>query len=285
MPPTMPPLDILLPAVVLPALASGLLLVAAWRPWRREHAGAGGTWGGAVGLGASILLSHGLMQGGWPGIVPPDQWQWLLHLVPVAMAVGILDASRRWPEALRWTVHLSLGALTGWLLVGPWLGGFWLWRIALGLNVVVLIRGLDAPLRRGGGPSLPLCLCVASGGGSLLLVMSFNSRLALLGAALAACLAVAAALAWWRPAVSLGGGITVLAVALPGLLYSGCFETFSEIPRWTYVLVALGPLGIWVGELPPLKGRQRAVARVVAVAVITAVAVAVAVRTAGGSLQ
>ncbi len=281
--PPLPPLDILLPAVVWPALAGGVLLVAAWRPWRREHARAGGTWGGAVGLGASLLLSHGLMKGGWPGTVPPDQWQWLLHLVPVAMAVGIFDASRRWPEALRWTVHLSLGALTGWLLVGPWLEGFWLWRIALGLNVVVLIRGLDEPLRRDGGPSLPLCLCVAAGGGSLLLVMSFNGRLALLGAALAACLGVAVVLAWWRPAVSLGGGITVLAVALPGLLYSGCFLAFSEIPRWTYVLVALGPLGIWAGELPPLKGRQPAVARVVAVGVITAVAVAVAVRTAGAT--
>ncbi len=152
----------------------------------------------------------------------------------------------------------------------------------MGLNVVVLIRGLDAPLRRAGGPSLPLCLCVAAGGGSLLLVMSFNGRLALLAAALAACLAVAAALAWWRPAVSLGGGISVLAVALPGLLYSGCFLTSSEIPRWTYVLVALGPLGIWVGELPPLKGRQRAVARVVAVGVITAVAVAAAIHAAEG---
>lgn len=285
MPVPMPPLDELLRAVVWPALAGGLLLAAGWRPWQRQHAAASGTWGGAVGLGVSVLLSHGLMERSWPGIVPPDQWQWLLHLVAVAMAVGIFDASRRWPEALRWTVHLSLGALTGWLLVGPWLEGFWLWRIALGLNVVVLIRGLDAPLRRGCGPSLPLCLCVAAGGGSLLLVMAFNGRLALLMAALAACLGVAAVLTWWRPAVSLGGGITVLAVALPGLLYSGCFLTFSEIPRWTYVLVALGPLGIWVGELPPLKGRQRAVARVVAVAVITAVAVAAATRTAGGNLQ
>ncbi len=283
MPLSLPPLNELLRAVGWPALAGGLLLVAAWRPWRRQHTAASGTWGGAVGLGASLLLSHGLMKGGWPAIVPPDQWQWLLHLVPVAMAVAIFDGSRRWPEALRWTVHLSLAALTGWLLVGPWLEGFWLWRIALGLNVVVLIRGLDAPLRRACGPSLPLCLCVAAGGGSLLLVMSFNGRLALLGAALAACLAVAAALAWWRPAVSLGGGITVLAVALPGLLYSGCFLAFSEIPRWTYVLVALSPLGVWAGELPPLKGRQRAVARVVAVGVITAVAVAVAARTAGAT--
>ena len=107
--PPPPPLDVLLPAVVWPALAGGLLLAAAWRPWRRQHTAASGTWGGAVGLGASLLLSHGLMKGGWPAIVPPDQWQWLLHLVPVAMAVGIFDASRRWPEALRWTVHLSLG--------------------------------------------------------------------------------------------------------------------------------------------------------------------------------
>ncbi|MHC4416480.1 MAG: hypothetical protein ACYS0G_14505 [Planctomycetota bacterium] len=272
-------LETLFLGVVVPAVVCGAFVIAARRPWRRKAPPADGRWGSAAGLGAAFLLAFFALEGR-PGLPPHESWQWLAYLVPAAVAVGIVEAAALWPVAVRWSVRLALAAAAGWLLVGDWVERYWLWRLVGGGAVLALLAGLDCSAERAPGPSLPLSWCVAAAGAGALLLESQNAKLAQLSGALAASLGVMVALAWWRPAASPGrGAIPVFAVLLPGLLLSGYFLTFSEIPGWVFVLAAAAPLAVWSGRLlgsdrlrPGLAGALR----VAAVAAVTIAALVIA---------
>ncbi len=93
-------------------------------------------------------------------------------------------------------------------------------------------------------------------------------------------LAATTLLSWWRPSISLARGpVAVLALLLPGLLLTGYYLTWSEIPAWVFVLAALAPLAVWVGDIPPLdklRPWQLAVVRVAAASVPAGIALGVA---------
>ena len=265
--------------LVLPVVVCAAALIGAWRPWRPGAPIAGGLWAGAVALGAGFVPAF-LAADPWPDLPPHVTWHWIAWLAVVAAAVGAADGLHRWPLRVRLSAGLALAAGCGWLLVGDWVTHAWAWRGATAVVIAVLLATLNASAGRHQGASVPLSMCLAALGASIVLVLSGNAKLAQLVGALAACLGAAVVLAWWRPEVSLArGGVTVMAVLLPGLVLSGYFLSWSEIAPWVFVLAAIAPAFVWLSGFLPLDRLppwQAATLRVALVALTVAVTVAAA---------
>ncbi len=271
---------LILVGLVLPVIVCGTMLIGAWRPWRPGAPIAGGLWAGAVALALAFVPAF-LAVDPWPGLPPHVTWHWIAWLVPVAAVAGIADALVRWPTVLRLLGAATLAAVCGRLLVGDWVDHAWAWRGVTTAIIAVVAVSVNAAAERRSGPGVPLSLCVAAVGASVVLIGSGSAKLAQLAGAVAACLGVAVALTWWRPAVSLRrGGVAVVAVLLPGLLLSGYFSSYSEIPKWVYVLAAVAPAFTWPAamiRLEGLRGWQATAIRVAVAAIPVALTVTVAV--------
>ncbi len=270
----------LLLAVGLPAAVCAVILYAAWVPGATlgPRPGRGflpprGAWGGALGFAASFMIAS-LAAGSYPRLPPLESWHWIVHLVPVAAAVGLLESSPRLAGPWRWALLLLLACGCAIALVGVWVENHVTWRIVTAAVVLGLCAGLSGPGRRLSGASLPLCLWAAATTAAVVLLASGNARFAQLSGALSASLGGAVVLAWWRPAIApLAGAVPVVSVALAGLLLSGYFVTWTDIPAWPFILTAAAPLAVRAGDLPPasrLRPSRRALVRLGAVGLLIA---------------
>jgi hypothetical protein len=235
----------------------------AWRPWRAEAPAGAGRWGAALAFGLAFLAA-GYPVEAWTGFPPHESWKWVAPLAAAAALVGAADALG-WLGGARWPLLAALAGGSAFLLAGAWVPGHWAWRAALASIVLahcaVLGRGERA------GASTALALCAAFAGGSVILLLAETLKLALLAGALAASLGAAAGLALWRPRIApLRGAVPILAVALPGLLLSGFFLTYSPVPAWSFVLASAAPAAILAAGRPWLRAACAAAATAVAVA-------------------
>jgi len=266
--------------VVLPIVLCAGVLMAAWRPWRRDAQLAGGLWAGAIAFAVAFVVAFIAVEP-WPGLPPHVTWHWLAWLAPIAAVAGVADALLRWPTAVRLLGAATLAAGCGRLLVGDWVDHAWSWRAVMASAIAVVAVSANAAAERRPGAAVPLSMCVAAFGASVVMLGSPSAKMAQLAGALAACLGVAVAINWWRPTVSLSrGGVAVIAVLLPGLVLSGYFSSSSDIPPWVYVLAAVAPAFTWPAALIRLEGFrawQAATIRVAVAAIPVAVTVAVAV--------
>ncbi len=272
--------SLILVGLVLPVVVCAALLIAAWRPWRPDTPIDGRQWAGAVALGLAFVPAF-LAVEHWPGVPPHVTWHWIAWLVPVAAVAGLADALIRWPTPLRLLGAAALAAVCGRALVGDWVDHAWPWRAVTAAVIAVVAVLVNAAAERRPGATVPLSLCVAAAGASVVLIGSGSAKLAQLAGALAACLGVAVALAWWRPTVSLSrGGTAVVAVLLPGLVLSGYFPSYSEFPPWVYVFAAVAPAFTWPAALIRLEGLrawQATAIRVAVASIPVAITVTVAV--------
>jgi hypothetical protein len=266
--------------VVLPVVLCAGVLMAAWRPWRRDAQLAGGLWAGAIAFAVAFVVAF-IAVDPWPGLPPHVTWHWLAWLAPIAAVAGVADALLRWPMAVRLLGAVTLAAVCGRLLVGDWVDHAWLWRAVMASAIAVVAVSVNAAANRRPGATVPLSMCVAAMGASVVLLGSGSAKLAQLAGAMAACLGVAVAISWWRPTVSIArGGVAVIAVLLPGLVLSGYFPSYSEIPPWVYVLAAIAPVFAWPAAMIRLEGLrvwQASIIRVALATIPVAVTVAVAV--------
>jgi hypothetical protein len=170
-----------------------------------------------------------------------------------------------------------LAALAGGsalLLAGTWVPGYWAWRAGMVTLVLALFAAMGTARDQRGG-SVPFAWCLALSGASVILLLAENLKLALLAGALAAALGAATALTWWRPRMMpLAGAVPLLGVALPGLLLSGRFLTYSAVPAWSFLLAAAAPAG--------LLATRRPVLRIAAVGAAVVIAIAGAATAPGG---
>ncbi len=212
---------------------------------------------------SSDAAYEGVRTGEIPAVRVGHRW-----LVPVAAVAGLADALFRWPTPLRLLGAAALAAVCGRALVGDWVDHAWAWRGVTAAVIAVVAVSVNAAAERRPGAAMPLSLCVAALGASVVLIGSGSAKLAQLAGALAACLGVAVALAWWRPTVSLSrGAVAVVAVLLPGLVLGGYFSSYSEIPQWVYVLAAVAPACTWPAAMIRLEGLRDWQATAIRVAV------------------
>jgi hypothetical protein len=251
------------PQLVLKAVAFGALVpaavtlavAAAWL-WRGRRPGdrppeAEGAGGDGVALAAGVGLTAGWValagsgQLGWEFLKPTDSWHWLLPLSLLALAAGV--GERRSPaRAVSWPLRLAVAGLTAWLLiraeaaVQPVRPG---WYAGLGGAVLALWGLLDAAARRRPGWELPALLTAVAVGAAIVLERADFLFLAQLAGVLAAVLGGCALLAWYRPATGPAQAVVpAVAVSLPGLMFAGYFNHFSEVPAASFLLVTATPL-------------------------------------------
>ncbi len=172
------------------------------------------------------------------------------------------------------------------MLVGNWVDGPWIWRPITAGVILSVCAVLNTSAAKRGGVSIPLALCAAGLAASVILMESGNAKLAQLAGALTSCLGIVAALAWWRPEVTLArGAAPVVALVFPGLLLSGYDLTWTEIPAWCFVLAAVSPAALLVDRIPrmsSLKPVQAGAIRVGAVVLPVLVALAGALLAGDG---
>lgn len=230
------PLDELLTGVVLPAVVSGLLLLAL-----RLIRG----WPAALAVGAGIVCGHiGLR--GWRGLPPRDATDWILLVAAGATVVGMLLCARGElrprPPVLRGLLLLVLASAAAYcLLVRVAAGGDAApdpRLAALGPGAVVAVAWLAAqqaawPRRA----ELPLLLLIVAVGAAVALGLSGSQRLAQHAGVVAAALggASVAALAGWGPE-RWDGALAVAALALSSLLLAG--RLFADLPAACPLLLA-----------------------------------------------
>jgi hypothetical protein len=115
---------------------------------------------------------------------------------------------------------------------------------------------LDAVAKRQPGPLVPALFLLVTAAGAVVILYADILKLAQLAGALGAALGSAMLLAWWHPQRPLvRGAMPAFAVLLPGLMFNARFETFSEVPIQSFLLVAAAPLLLGIGLIPGLLDR------------------------------
>ena len=298
----MPEPVLILTAMGIAVAASALILViCGWR-WRRM---AGPFWidaGWVLGVGSGLLLGCWVLgiRPHWP---PREVIDRLLALVlPAVLLVELLAVFPKVPRWLVWMLRLALvagGARvllhgTSYItdLAGPGTSEWSppvAWVILGGLAALegAVWALLSLLVRRAPGPSLPVCLAVASAAAAVTVMLSGYASGGQVGLPLAAALigATAALLVLTRSARGTGP-LGVPIIGLFSLLVIGRF--FGELTSAHAVLLFCAPLLGWLPELPyvrRLPSWTRGVARVILVGAVVSAVVILAQRKSDHDFQ
>ncbi|MHC5004557.1 MAG: hypothetical protein ACYTJ0_15695, partial [Planctomycetota bacterium] len=242
---------------MLPGLLAGVILIAGWPPWRHVRLESSrGLISTPVALTVAVLACF-VYKAGWWRLPPTELWQRMSSLqlwqrtavlAIAAAGLGVVAATARRLPAVAVAV---LAAILAALVMKPpenpehAILGRW----ALAVLVLGLHAGLAPLARRRPGPTLPIGGIVSFAGASLVLVQARNANLGLMAAALSAACG-------WALLTSLltrqlnftRGGVTVPAIMLPALLVVGAWYDYGLLPLACFVLPALAPLTLWIGE-------------------------------------
>ena len=250
-------------AIGLPSLASGVLLLAAWRPWRpapvrlgpdgEEQQNAGDHGASGVAVAVAYLISH-IAFHGRPWVTALEAWEWLLLLTPLAALLGVIDSLAVGPVWLSRAMVTVLAVGTGWLLVPDFQGSPWGWRFGIAAAVVVLFLSQQAQCRRLPGYALPLSWGIIGAFGLPVMIASANAKFGLFSSAIAAG-AGAAVVVWLWPR-GLGmfrSAVPVVSVLFPSIFLSGYFNNYGDVPWASFLLLVIAPVTMWLGAFR-LKG-------------------------------
>lgn len=256
--------SIILP-VLLPMATSGLVLLMAMRPWRREAPPAPRPWAAALAIGAAYAVGHVTILGLPPRPPIADGWwlypveAWLFWLVLAATVVGVVLAlapPRPWVSSLAFA---PLAGASAALLLSPIVRSQWTPAQSAGALAglttawVLLHASLEKMAERAGAVVAALCLAIVAGATGVTLLISATASGAQLAGALAAALGAVVLVGWWRPDLSFArGAAPVVAVALGGLLIYGVF--YAQMPKSSAALMVAAPAS---GFLIVSKRRQR----------------------------
>jgi hypothetical protein len=266
----LPPLDVLLNALgyglLLPAAVTAIVLIVAIR-WGLVPRG-GDLIGVAAGLTTGFAALAATGQITWGMLKPDDCWDWLPGLALLASAVGILDRMLIRPVPgmdgriglvrllVRWLLRLIVAGLTTWLVVGTQakLESIPTWMFGAIALIVTVLWGLDWLAHRWPGPLLPALLAFTAFSAAGVMEFCGFLRLAQMGGVLGAVLVGCTLVAWRRPAELVpAGAIPALAVLLPGLLFATYFNTSSEVPLLSHLLVVVSPICLLATSVLPAR--------------------------------
>ncbi len=238
--------------VVLPALAACIVLVGAWRPWRRPSRGSTGAWGLGVALCVCTLLSFGALES-WAPWAAPARWYGLL---PLSLTTAMLGVLAHWLPTRRPTI-VGAGVLLGasgalWIDL-PGVGGA-VERVGLAIVIFMLTVAMAPATRPPRATPQALALAVVFATLSGLLWTTHFAKLSLITGSLSASFGLAAgvAAACSRGALGISATLTCGAL-LPALALTGYAYDYDTIPVACWVLVVAAPACVWVGEHPLVK--------------------------------
>lgn len=299
-------ITVLLWGAFAPALLAAALHLATSRPWSAARAAATtppaaaddpprdqapkldpttGRWGAALALAGGYIAGHWGLAGG-PLSPNNDVSQLLMYLAAGGGLIGAVEARWRPPVALRWAIRLAACAASAGLLLRPLLAqGGSAPQLALAIGTVaagmVAVWSLiEGATEREPGPALGLALLFWIVAGAGVLVLSGTATVAQLAGALAAALGGLWVVTWrWSARGRLASIAPVLGLVAVGQWGIGLL--YAELPKASFVLLVLAPLGLVLVQLPALARRgpfTRLALRLVFVAMLVGPAVAIAAR-------
>jgi hypothetical protein len=246
----------LLPVAAGLAVAAGVLAGNASRdvfPWRVDHERplTFADWRSAL---EASLEARPVPEGEESPVVPPTYY-WLPWLAALAVVVELACAVGP-GSGPAWAARAVVSLLAGRLLTLPVARGELPWA-SWGLGMVILLNwGVTAALARrwkDGVVAAVQAACLTAA--AVVVLHAHSARLAdaalLFGMAL---LGPAAAAFLWTGDVSAAAAAG--SVALPGLLFMGQQETFSEVPVWGFALAGLAPLTLALALVPALARQE-----------------------------
>jgi hypothetical protein len=194
---------------------------------------------GAVAVGVAFLAVQFAF-----GVSGP--WLWLT--IPAVIVAGA--SMPPWTRLILWAAQ---AALTAALVIPPALFEDEAWhglRLPCYLAVTCGVLASGLWLR-----PFPLLWALASAIGAVLLYRAGIASYALLAAALAVSLFAAGLLS--RDQSNVRGAVAVTAALHPALMAAGCFNHFSDVPTWVFVVVALAPtVAFTFRAREPGRGRE-----------------------------
>jgi hypothetical protein len=275
---------------VVPAAVAQLVLVAAWRPWRRSEPVLRGHWGGALGAGFAFVLAYALLDGEVPAWPPAQARHWLFYLAAGLTVLGVVDAAAgAWFHVPRWVrgelalvgsaaavtcLFASLLRADTWppLRAVEWVVGMVVVMHLAWVSTELLVDRLP----RGAGVAV---LFVFAAGTALVLMLSGSLVYGRLAGVMAVVASVALVTALAAPGFSPArGAVTVLVPTTVAVLFLGYHLADLDVLNGSLLLAAL-PLP-WLARLPPLAGRNPWV-RVVVALMLAALPVGLASCRAG----
>jgi hypothetical protein len=193
-------------------------------------------------------------------------WHWLPLLFLMAQVDGVLGQSCT-PGWGRWRLRLGLGLIAALVLVPPDLHQKWpalvaswpyplnarVWPIlAFTLAVALGWAGSEAVARQSPGGVVGLGLSLALFGAGFVMAHAHSARFADALSIPAAALLGVTLVAFFAK-VDIGGAVPGVALMLPSILLMGFYETFNEMPWYTFLLAGLPPVTVGLLGIPPLS--------------------------------
>jgi hypothetical protein len=218
------PIQTALRGLVPPVVIALIVLIAAWRPWRKDPPSLRvGVAGSALALALAYAVTDTLVAGKGPGFPPTDLHRWLPWLGALASLVVIALPP---PAGERFRVYdaVSIAAFTlmRWDQVSS--KGSVLYGV-LWVGMCTLIAGAvraDATRVAPKGPLVPLVWLVACIGASITYLQSTFAFLSQMAGALAAVMGVLTVLSLWRPNLPLVPGLApVFAILFIAMTQAG----------------------------------------------------------------
>lgn len=203
-----------------------------------------GTLAAALGLvsGWVALVITGQLS--WDFLNLTDSRHWLLPLTLLALAINIVAGYSRssittmlFRLGCAWVIaRILVDAEAAIQPIGPG------WYSAVGVAVFCLWGLLDIATERWAGVGFPVLLTLIALGMGALLEFAGILMFAQMSGVLAAVLASCSLFAWLVPSAACRGMVPAVAVLVPGLLFVGYRNHFSEVPPTCFLLVLAAPL-------------------------------------------
>ncbi|MCF7975050.1 MAG: hypothetical protein K9N55_14640 [Phycisphaerae bacterium] len=188
---------------------------------------------------------------GWPGWVPADTTQWVMHFALLCIVIGLLRESH-W---MRWLCLMVLAVVFPWFLLKPIIQYDWTtpvaiaWITVYAMVILLHIGLLEHMARHLNAFRLSMILTMIAGATTVVLSLSGSLSLAKTSGILAAILLAAFLVSYWLPNKGfLLPLIPLFVVVMCGMWLSGFYYAKFNVIN-TILLsgsVLLAWLGMWI---------------------------------------
>ncbi len=275
--------ELVLYGALVPGIATGLVLLLAWRHWRK---GPCPPWCAPLAVCVGFLVARaGFNEWQWPPFPANTSEEWIPYLVVAGTLLALIPQ----PSRAGVVGRVVLSGLAPWLLFRnvskEWTTADTLLHVGgVGAAWFLLWSLWGGLARRRGGITLPLLLVLVMTGAAVAFERMSSLTLARQAGVLAACFGAIAVLAWWKGReATILGAIAPAAMIFFGLLVNARFVLYTPLRPVATMLLAAAPVCAWIFEWKPLRERpprQVFLGRLLVTAIPVAIAVWMAIQDA-----